>query len=672
MDTNTILNRIDNLISKDSTVLKEFDDKIVAATKKKESAAEEAKSFASESNEIQSDIDEIAKVSELSERFANLDAYLPGLKKLGDSTTYIDKLNAELKRIPEQIEELENKIKELSDKKNTSEQVVKASEDELSKLDVDLSDAKRYQNNLIELINLAKSGEINKTREEVQETLTHVGFKNNEAIKAAKIILFPEDELIPYFNRAKDKQTINDEPTVAPIIENYPEPELSVTPIESPEINTELVTNNEDAVEPEVESISLDDLNDSSNEIPDIKANEDIQEDEPVEEPPKDPLAEIKDVLTSIGLDPQKYSIDDLNSLSNADINIIKNNVDFLVNQDIKKDITYQNICFLTDQELNDKYNYIIKELNKTPADIKINPLILVSYSLNDFKKLVDVARNSGIDPTAIPLSVYLKGLQNYLQNYIALNGANIIIDSNELAKFGNVLTISPNEFNKVLQVIEAYHLTLKKNDGKVALMLFTKEAKELYNKINLLIENNEFDLIKFYPEVLMNNVNKLINRLNFIKENHIPYKASARGITVYQPYVFKQDILEQIVEKKLDLHDKVTIEDNNNNLSKLVSSPELITLLNEMAFDDAMLAKDMDNYREVINNYRDVISEDDIVYSINDLNIAKNKVNINLNYLLNNKPDVNIGEALLVSLAINSHISSEDLNKLAITLKVK
>jgi hypothetical protein len=664
MDTNTILDRINNLISKDSTILKGFDDKIAAATTKKESAAEEAKSFASESNEIQSDIDKIAKVSELSERFANLDAYLPGLKKLGESTTYIDKLNAELKRIPEQIEELENKIKELSDKKNTSEQVVKASEDELSKLDVDLSDAKRYQSNLIDLINLAKSGDINKTREEVQETLTHVGFKDEEAVKAAKIILFPEDDLIPYFNKDKEVKEVKEETPIDNAEPTEKEEKVSVA-VEPAEV-TPLTETTEINPEPVVENVSLDDLEIDQN-TPEI-----VPEVNEIAEPEVKEEDSTKDILEDLGLDASKFSEDDLKVLSNTNSDIIKENVDFLIDKDITKDIIYQNINFITDAEIKAKYDYLINELNKTKDDIKVNPLILVSYSLNDFKKLVEVAKNTGINPADIALSIYLKGLQNYLQNYIALNGANIILDSNELAKFGIILTISPLEFSKVLQVVEAYHLTLKKNDGKVALMVLTKNAKDIYSKINLLIENNEFDIARFYPDALMNNVNKIINRLDFIKENHIPYKASAHGITVYQPYVFNDDTLEHIVEKKLDLHDKISLEENNSYLSKLVKDEELVTLLNEMAFDDAMLAKDMDNYRDVINKYRDVIDEDDIKYSIANLSIAKNKININLNYLLNNKPDADLGEAMLVSAAINSHFSNAELDSLASTLKVK
>ena len=69
--TKSILDRISNLISNDSKVLVEFNNRIDKANKNKSKAEEEKKSFEKEITIIQGDIDEISKASELSERFSN-------------------------------------------------------------------------------------------------------------------------------------------------------------------------------------------------------------------------------------------------------------------------------------------------------------------------------------------------------------------------------------------------------------------------------------------------------------------------------------------------------------------------------------------------------------------------------------------------------------------------
>lgn len=56
------------------------------------------KSFEGEIKNIQGDIDDISKVSELGERFANLDVYKSGLEKLGEACDYINKLQDELEK----------------------------------------------------------------------------------------------------------------------------------------------------------------------------------------------------------------------------------------------------------------------------------------------------------------------------------------------------------------------------------------------------------------------------------------------------------------------------------------------------------------------------------------------------------------------------------------------
>lgn len=659
--TKELLNRISNLISEDSIVLKEYNDSIAKASSDKTKAEAEKKSFEKDIKNIQGDIDDITKVSELSERFANLDPYMAGLEKLGGACDYIQKLNDELERIPEHIEELENKIKDLTEHSIKSEKAVKEDEDELSKLDVELSDAKRYQSNLIELIDLAKTGDINKTREEVVETLTHVGFNETDAINAAKVILFPEDDLIPFFKTGKvTPETPKEEPeekevedttlekNETPLEETKEEP-LNV---EQEEINDADVINEEIATD-----IDADITDDTSSET-----NENT-------EPMNDTLSEL---LTSNGLDINKFAPDSIISLKDASEDVITKNVDFILDKNIDKSFIYEYPNVLIDSEIVDKYDFIINTLGKNASDIKINPVILISYSLNDFKKLSDIATKTGINPKVIPLMVYIKGLQSFLQNYMSLKTSQIVLDENELEKFSSVLSINPVDFKSSLNTLLSYNITLKKNSGKYAIMALLKSSQELSHNIDMLIEIGEEDILKFYPEVLESDVKALTNRLLFIKKSGIPYKASAHGETVYQSYVLSQEKLEKIVEKKLDLNEIKDSTNTNKILTDKIQDENIINNLESMSFDDRLQSLGLDSYNTILKDHQKNIKENQNSYIIDNMYFSKNRVIENINYLLTNMDYNDSDKILLASFVYNTTLNEDNINALIKALNVK
>lgn len=667
--TRDLLNRISNLISDDSAVLKDFNNKIDKASADKTKAEAEKKSFENDIKNIQKDIDDITKASELTERFSNLDKYMAGLEKLGNACEYIKKINDELGRIPEHIEESENKIKDLTEKSDKSEKNIKEDEDELSKLDVEISDAKRYQSNLIELIELAKTGDINKTREEVVETLTHVGFNDQDAINAAKVILFPEDDLIPYFKKDDNHE-----------VEEASEASIKSTEDDTEKVETKEIENVEDNTvdvpleEDKEESLNVEEpeqAEESTNVISDI--NEEIEEpDQPDDEKKEDANDTLSEILSNNGLDINKFSPDSILSLKDASEDQITKNVDFLLDKNIDKEFIYQYAAVLTDTELEDKFNYLINDLGKNIDDIKINPVILISYSLADFKKLADIATKSGIDPKAIPLMVYIKGLQSFLQNYMTLKSANINLDDNELEKFGVILSIEPYEFKLSLQTIMSYNLSLKKNSGKYALMALLKPAAVLSHEIDMVIEIGEEDILKFYPEVLESDVTGLINRLLFIKKSGIPYKASAHGETVYQSYVLSQEKLEKIVEKKLDLHEMKNSSDTNNILNDKIQDENIINELGQMNFDDRLQSLGLDSCDTILKDHLKNVQETLNTYIIDNMYFSKNRVKENINYLLTNMDYSDSDKILLASFVYNTNLNEENINALIKALNVK
>ena len=689
--TKSILNRISNLIGDDSKVLEEFNKKIEEANKSKTKAEEEQKSFEKEITIIQEDIDEISKASELSERFSNLDSYLPGLKKLGNSVSLLKNLNDELNKIPEQIEKLENNIKKLTNQSDERAKIISESEDELSKLDVEISDAKRYQENLIDLVDLARTGNINKTREEVVETLVHVGFTDKEAVAAAKVILFPEDELIPYFdNDNKEESAVKEEikvetpevkeevpeikEEISEVKEEVPEIKEEIPEVkeEVPEIKEEVPEIKEDIPEVEEEKIETEESNDisldeESAEIT-LESMDDDEKLSPVGVQSDKDYESIRKMISDYGFDSSKFANEDLD-----DEEIIRDNINFLLDKDIPKEFIYRYPAIVSDKLLKNKYEFVLDRLGKTDEDLRLTPEILTSYAKEDLDKLYEIVVQNNLNPKMIPLTVYLKGLQSFLRNYLVLKENNIELDDNQLAKFAIILSINPVDFKKSLQILMDYKLTLVKNDGKIAIMDLAVKDSELANKMDMIINIGEEELLKFYPEVLSGDVKELANRLVFLRNSDIPYKTQSHNKVIYQSFVLHQDVLDKVLEKHVDLDEILDKDETNNNLSQLIGSEEIVEELNNVDENFELISNSyIEDYKEVLKAIKGKYSETENAYVLGDYYFSKNKVNRDINYLASLYTDKGSEILVIASLLHDSRLSKEDMENVINIVKGK
>jgi hypothetical protein len=581
---------------------------------------------------------------------------MPGLEKVGKSVSLLNSLKEELDKIPEQIENLENKIKELTDESDNRSKVIKESEDELAKLDVDISDAKRYQENLIELIDLSKSGDINKTREEVVETLTHVGFTEKEAVAAAKVILFPEDDLIPYFERAAAKKEVVEEtPVVEETKEEVKEENAEVEETPEENVSLEEITEEEITLEPEGEEIVLDSVEDE------VKLD-------PVDVVSSQDTSDIRSTIEALGFDQTRFNDEDLD---NAEV--VKENLQLLNEKDINKEFVYSYPSIISDSSLKDKYNFIINTLNKTEEDIKLSPSILVSYTYDDLDKLVQVSKQTGIDPTLIPLSVFLKGLQSFFRNYIVLKENNITLENQDIAKFAAILSINPVDFKKSLQMLMDYKVSVKKNDGKVALSLLAINSVELANRMDMIINTGEEDLIKYYPECLATNVKELVDRILFLKKSEIPYKTVSHNKVVYQAFVLKQEVLDKVLEKKIELNEVLDKDETNNYVKELIQEDELFEELDKLEENFEMISNSfMEEHKNVLKAMKNKYKETENSYVVGKYSFSKNKVNRIINYLLAIFNNISNDKILLTALLYDSRLSKEDMDNVAKTLNIK
>ena len=380
---------------------------------------------------------------------------------------------------------------------------------------------------------------------------------------------------------------------------------------------------------------------------------------------------DISSVLKGNGLNVSKFNKEDLLEFTEEDIDIINENTDLLLENNFKKEFIYEYPKVLVDDELKEKLNYIINNLGKDIEDIKINPVILISYSIDDFKKLTEITTKTGIKPQDIPLMVYVKGLQSFLQNYVELVNNGINLDDNELAKFASVLTINPQDFKMSLDTITKYGINLKKGNGKYEIICLAKSASQLMKEMDVIIEVEEGEILKYYPEVLSSDIYELANRLKFIKKAGIPYKAESHGDVVYQSYVLNQEKLNKIVEKKLDLHELLDEYESNESAKKIIGNDEAIEALNNITQDEMVESSNNKEYKAFISSYKNIDEYDDS-YAINGIFFSKYKVIRNLNYLLNNFGEISKNTILLASLFHDSRKTDEEMNSVISALGIK
>ena len=213
----SILKKIENLLKPESTILvdlhKKIDDNTNTALKKEKSISTKNQKITN----IKSEIDDLNKEKDiLLEAFNSLkDTDLKLITNVLKLNIDVDKdLNKITNQLPLQIEIRNNDINDLESAiKEDEEKLISANNNVniyQEKLDKALEDQKVFS----DLIKEASSGSCIRTRNEVTEILKNLDFSKDEAYAAAKLIMFPEDELMPYFKNFKfDADVLDDNET---------------------------------------------------------------------------------------------------------------------------------------------------------------------------------------------------------------------------------------------------------------------------------------------------------------------------------------------------------------------------------------------------------------------------------------------------------------------------
>lgn len=618
----TILKRLDNLASERSTILEKLEENKSQTSIKKQKKEEQVY----QNNN---------KIEEIKENINILETQSNSLKKLlnslntSDFAYTIDTLqlvfnpdedNEKLeKMLPDEIKKRNDQVNDLEQTVLNDQTDIKEYEDNLSELEIRISEALNNQNGLKDLIADARNNNVNKTREEVINILKKVEFNEEDSKIAAKLIMFPEEELITYFNE-------NDE--------NPQEDDFSRTINEMMGLYEK---NNDDDLREEVI--------------------------EPVLEEDKETLNiedELIDEIAPISLEElDKLSLE-LNDEEELDRTLIKVET---VEDDLKDLI----INSPSSETKNSKtLQEFLIENGKSKEDLVLVKDLPIEYNPQN----IEILEDKGMKVKQIPLLTFKNRLDNYINNLNSLSEYKYHIDANQLEKFSASLYLTdPLTFKTNLEILKKYDFDLLKENDKLALKVLTLDSRLLIDNIDLIIEYKEEDLIKSDIEVLTKDCKAIIERILLCRKNAIPYYEEKNSIKYYHSFIYNQEELEKLVERKLDLDDVVTSSQNNENLVELIGSNFVETLndyKNSSEYLTNINAKD-DNtyfkYNNILNNINDMCRNTDNAYILNDKMYSINNVKRNLMFLVNNL-SISDNDMLMLAMLYNSHQTLEEMNE--------
>lgn len=202
----SILKKIENLLKPESTILvdlhKKIDDNTSTVAKKEKSISDKKQKIANIETEINGLNEENAVLLEAFNALKDKDLKLiTNVLKLNlDVNKDLNKL---VNQLPLQIEIRNNDISDLQQAISEDEKKLDIAHSNITDLESKLNTALENQKNLNALIKDASGGSCTETRNEVIELLKNLEFNNDEAYAAAKLIMFPEDELMPFFKNFK-------------------------------------------------------------------------------------------------------------------------------------------------------------------------------------------------------------------------------------------------------------------------------------------------------------------------------------------------------------------------------------------------------------------------------------------------------------------------------------
>lgn len=409
-EVRTLLDKLYNLRGEDSIILTKMN-------KEREDAIETQERTKNEKEILIQQIENLtAEEKTLAEEGEKLTSVLSSINR-DDFATVLDRLNIDFnpavinekvnKMLPDTIAKVVAENKKASEKLENVENEMNNAITKVEELGIRKDEALSNQAKLNEYFDLALSGNINITRDEITSLLEKFDFTENEQREAAKILMFPEDALYEYDASFKSGDKASGKTITEVLAEAKKESEAKDDVAKA---KTDLAENNDNiaAVKESAEKESV--LEEIFDKVIEENTIADAEEPKTLEEQSTDNQSE-KDKLYSVmkenGLDPEDYSAKAIEKLlTNYEPETLKNNVAELRSKNIDLKILRDNIEILYDSELSQKIAKLL-ELGKEARDISLMPNVLVKYDLKGLNNTINVLQISGLDPRKVPLMAY-------------------------------------------------------------------------------------------------------------------------------------------------------------------------------------------------------------------------------------------------------------------------
>ncbi|MBR1413819.1 MAG: hypothetical protein IJ574_04035 [Bacilli bacterium] len=383
IETTKLLDKLYNLRGDDSEILVEMDNAKQAAINTKERTTEEKNILQDKIKTLQNDEEVLSNEGEkLKDILKNIDVsnYSNVLDRLHIEFNPQALYNALCDKLPQEIDTVKKEHEDAVSELELVEEEMNKAITEIDELGLRREEAIADQNKLNEYFELSLSGNNGLTRDIITSLLSKFGFNEEDQREAAKLLMFPEDALYAYDEKVSG---VKREEIKSPDEEIKVEDKEEKIEVEEIKEKSE---NNEETHH--FSSTDYDDMVRSINSL--VSKNDDI-----------------KMCLEHIGLDPELYTDEELNTLSkNIDDILFEKNVTIAKDNNIDLDIFVDNINLLMDKEFGQKIDKLIN-VGKAPLDIYLNPDILTKYDLNGLNNAITVLQNNGLDPRKVPLIAY-------------------------------------------------------------------------------------------------------------------------------------------------------------------------------------------------------------------------------------------------------------------------
>ncbi len=687
-NSQSILKKIENLLKPESTILvdlhKKIDDNTNTVAKKEKSISDKKQKISNISTEIN---DLNAEKDILMEVFEGLkDKDLKLITNVLKLDLNVSKdFNKLINQLPLQIEIRNNDISDLEASIKADEEKLEVASDNVTTLEETLKSALENQKELSDLIKEASSGSCIRTRNEVTELLNRLEFGKDEAYAAAKLIMFPEDELMPYFKGFKFDNALDANETYVDldnIVEALKEVDVSDT-----DSNEEAKDDDDDFLKgwdnsifafdkeeedkkesskSEEESKELEEVSDKESTDKESTEDSNLDYQKKLEDETPISFEELKNLFTE---DSEDKRIQDTAS---KDLESSEDIISFDELQNKMSDIFGTSDTENQEKEEekeeksteNEAVNFdskVLEKLGKSANDISL----IKAFDTKDIKEdeVKKEAQDKDIELSSIPLIAYKNGVLNYLNNVVSLHKFGYKPSAIELQKNSAVLSLVSNDtLEKNLKTLEDYKIDIKMPTGHIAFNLLTLESQELVRRIDLVLENNQSDLLTYDIKALSLDIDSILKRIEFCKEYNIPYTEEKNNILTYNSYVFRQDVLEELVEKEVPINKEV--KKLTDELKSVVNSDlidVLDTNLNDIFNIKLSDASKFDEYTRLEQKLEGICVCKGNTYIIEGLSFSHQNTKRNLITLINNTTNETDKDILVASLFYNSNKSIDD-----------